>query len=108
MGPKTLVIKRGEYGSILFHEDGVFVAPAVPLRAVIDPTGAGDTFAAGLIGQLAQQEAPDFVAMKRAVLTGTVLASFTCEGFSLDRLCSVTNEELVARTASLAQSLRVD
>jgi sugar/nucleoside kinase (ribokinase family) len=101
MGPKTLVIKRGEYGAALFHEDGVYMAPAVPLRDVVDPTGAGDTFAGGLIGHLARAGHQDFLAFKHAVLQGTIMASFACEGFSLDRLFTLEHGEIDRRRHDL-------
>ena len=107
MGPSVLVVKRGEYGAMLFHPDGLFVAPAWPLRDVVDPTGAGDTFAAGLMGYLATQSEPTFHALKRAVMTGTVLASFTCEGFSLDRLLTLTRPEVDERLAALESLMKV-
>ena len=107
LGPKVVVIKRGEYGSMLFHPDGLFIAPAVPLGTVIDPTGAGDTFAAGLMGYLAQSDDVDFASLKRAVLAGTVLASFACEGFSLDRLLSLTRAEVGQRLAALESLMKV-
>ncbi|MFN3197764.1 MAG: PfkB family carbohydrate kinase [Bradymonadia bacterium] len=108
MGPKMLIIKRGEYGAMLFHPEGIFCAPAVPLRDVLDPTGAGDTFAGGLMGALAKSEELDFNAFKRGVLTGTVMASFTVEGFSLERLLSLQDDELDARLAQLKGMMQVD
>jgi sugar/nucleoside kinase (ribokinase family) len=102
MGPSTIVIKRGEYGAMLFHEEGLFVCPAWPVRDVVDPTGAGDTFASGLMGHLAREGNQDFATMKRAVVTGTVLASFACEGFSLDRLLALTSGEIARRSGEMA------
>jgi len=107
MGPRVVIIKRGEYGALLFHPDGVFAAPAVPLREVVDPTGAGDTFASGVMGFLARADETDFSTLKRAVLTGTVLASFACEGFSLDRLLSLTTAEVEERLARLESLMKV-
>jgi sugar/nucleoside kinase (ribokinase family) len=107
LGPRVVVIKRGEYGALLFHPDGVFAAPAVPLREVIDPTGAGDTFASGLMGYLARADETDFATLKRAVLAGTVLASFACEGFSLDRLLTLTAAEVAERLAKLESLIKV-
>ena len=107
LGPRVLVIKRGEYGAMLFHPDGAFVAPAVPLREVVDPTGAGDTFAAGMMGYLAQAAEPDFATLKWALLAGTVMASFACEGFSLDRLFSLTRPEVGQRLAALESLMKV-
>ncbi len=101
MGPKTLVIKRGAYGAMLFHEEGLFVVPSFPLRDIVDPTGAGDTFASGLMSSLANEEKIDFAAFKRAILQATVLASFACQGFCLDRLNTLTRDEFDTRLAEL-------
>lgn len=101
MGPKILVVKRGAYGALLFHPDGTFFVPAVPLREVVDPTGAGDTFAAGLIGHLARARVFDFPTLRRAVLSGTVMASFACQGFSLDRVLTVEQDDVDARLREL-------
>lgn len=106
MGPDILVVKRGAYGALLFHPDGLFVIPAVPLREVIDPTGAGDTFAAGVMGSLAAAGQTDFTSLRRAVLTGTVLASFTCQGFSLDRLLTLDRGAVDARLDELLALIR--
>lgn len=104
MGPRTVIIKRGEYGSMVFHPDGMFIAPAFPLRQVVDPTGAGDTFAGGLMGYLACSEDPSTLgAMKRGILAGTAMASFTCEGFSLDRLVALEQDSIDARIAELTR-----
>ncbi len=108
MGPKTLLIKRGAYGALLFHADGRFFVPAVPLAEVVDPTGAGDTFAAGAIGWAAGHSAWDFRSLKRAVLAGTALASFTCEGFSLDRLMTLGREEIDTRVQRLREFMNPD
>jgi sugar/nucleoside kinase (ribokinase family) len=107
-GPSTLVIKRGAYGSLLFHPDGTFFAPAVPLREVVDPTGAGDTFASGMVGHIAQQGSTDFATMKHAVLHGTVMASFAVEGFSLDRLVTLETSERLARLQRLRDLMNPD
>ncbi len=101
MGPRFLVIKRGAHGALLYHPEGSFFAPAMPLEEIIDPTGAGDSFAAGFMGSLAQAETLNFGAMKRATLAGTVTASFACQGFSLDRPLSLSFEELKLRIAEL-------
>jgi len=108
MGPKILVVKRGAYGALLFHPEGLFSCPAVPLRSVVDPTGAGDTFASGMIGALAETGDFGFASFRRAVQAGTVMASFACEGFSLDRVLSVTREEFSARLEQLRASARVE
>ena len=97
MGPTTLVIKKGEHGALLFNADEVFFAPALPLEEVLDPTGAGDTFAGGFVGYLAHTDDTSFANMKRAVVLGSALASFTCEKFGTDRLMTLTESELDER-----------
>lgn len=97
MGPHTLIIKKGEHGALLFHENNVFFAPALPLEDVFDPTGAGDTFAGGFSGFLAKTQNYSFENMKRAIIYGSALASFTVEKFGTDRLAELTDEELVER-----------
>ena len=94
MGPKYLIIKKGEHGALLFHEDKMFFAPALPLEEVKDPTGAGDTFAGGFIGHLAQTRDISFDNMKRAIIVGSAMASFTCEEFGTKRLLSLTKKEI--------------
>ena len=94
MGPKTLVIKKGEHGALLFNENNVFFAPALPLEDVFDPTGAGDTFAGGFTGFLAKTKNYSFENMKRAIIYGSALASFTVEKFGVDRLNNLTEEDL--------------
>lgn len=86
MGPKTLVVKRGEYGVIMFTEHSIFSAPAYPLESVFDPTGAGDTFAGGFVGYLAATQNLSETNVRKAIVFGSVMASFTVEDFSLDRL----------------------
>jgi len=97
MGPKYLIIKKGEHGALLFHGRNIFFAPALPLEDVFDPTGAGDTFAGGFIGRLAKMEDIGFNAMKNAVICGSNLASFTVEKFGTERLESLTEAEIKAR-----------
>ncbi len=97
MGPKYLIIKKGEHGALLFHGNNIFFAPALPLEDVFDPTGAGDTFAGGFIGKLAQLEDISFNAMKNAVICGSNLASFTVEKFGTERLESLTKPEIKER-----------
>ena len=94
MGPRTVVVKRGEHGAILFHEGQPFLTPAVPLEHVIDPTGAGDTFAGGFMGYLAATEDLTERGFRRAAVTGSVMASFVVEGFSLERLAEATSGEI--------------
>ncbi len=97
MGPKSLVVKRGEYGVIMFTEHSIFSAPAYPLEEVFDPTGAGDTFAGGFIGYLASTRNLEEKNIRQAVVFGSVMASFTVESFSLDRLKSLQYEEIENR-----------
>ncbi len=97
MGPKYLIIKKGEHGALLFDGQNIFFAPALPLEDVFDPTGAGDTFAGGFIGRLAKMEDIGFNAMKNAVICGSNLASFTVEKFGTERLESLTEAEIKAR-----------
>jgi sugar/nucleoside kinase (ribokinase family) len=86
MGPKTVIVKRGDSGALLFHESGVFAAPAYPLDEVVDPTGAGDSFAGGFMGWLAQADDASPASIRRAMIYGSVMACFSVEEFSLDRL----------------------
>jgi len=97
MGPKYVVIKKGEHGALLFNNGDVFFAPALPLEEVFDPTGAGDTFAGGFIGHLAKTEDISFENMKRAVISGSNLASFCVEKFGTERMESLTYEEVQER-----------
>ena len=97
MGPKYLIIKKGEHGALLFSEGKIFSAPALPLAEVYDPTGAGDTFAGGFIGYMAQQDTVDFHTMKKAVIYGSVMASFCVEKFSIERLKTLTADEVKER-----------
>jgi sugar/nucleoside kinase (ribokinase family) len=96
-GPKAVVVKRGEYGALFFSGEEVFAASAVPLASVFDPTGAGDSFAGGFMGYLAKTRRHDEPAVRRAIVLGSVLASFAVEEFSLDRLRALTSEEIRAR-----------
>ncbi|MDB4964894.1 MAG: PfkB domain protein [Myxococcales bacterium] len=97
MGPKTVIVKRGESGALLFHEHGVFAAPAYPLERVVDPTGAGDTFAGGFMGYLARVRDVGPQAVRRAMFYGSVMASFCVEDYSLDRLRTLTDGEIEGR-----------
>ncbi len=103
MGPKYLVIKKGEHGALLFEDDNVFFAPALPLAEVVDPTGAGDTFAGGFMGYLASTGDVSFDNMKRAVIHGSAMASFCVEKFSIDRLKELNDEEIRNRVAQFAR-----
>ena len=97
MGPKYLVIKKGEHGALLFHGDNVFFAPALPLEDVFDPTGAGDTFAGGFMGHLAKTGDISFDNMKRAIIVGSAMASFCVEKFGPTRLKEITKEDIDRR-----------
>jgi len=97
MGPKYLIIKKGEHGALLFHEDKVFSAPALPLAEVFDPTGAGDTFAGGFIGYLAKVGTVNFNNMKNAIIFGSALASFCVEKFGTEKIINLTEKEVAAR-----------
>ena len=97
MGPKYVVIKKGEHGALLFHDDNVFYAPALPLEEVFDPTGAGDTFAGGFAGYLAKTEDLSFENMKNAVIYGSTLASFCVEKFGTERMVNLTQEDIKNR-----------
>ena len=94
MGPKFLIIKKGEHGALLFHEDKMFFAPALPLEEVFDPTGAGDTFAGGFMGYIASTDDISFDNMKRAIINGSALASFCVEEFGTERLMNIENKDL--------------
>lgn len=97
LGPHTLVIKRGEYGVMMVTKDAIFSAPAYPLETVFDPTGAGDTFAGGFLGYLASRTAVTDRELRRAIVFGSILASFTVEKFSLDRLREITLADVYER-----------
>jgi sugar/nucleoside kinase (ribokinase family) len=97
LGPRTLVVKKGEHGVLMFSDEGSFAAPAYPLEDVFDPTGAGDTFAGGFLGYLAGNLDGGEAALRRAVIMGSALASFCVEAFSLDRLLRLTRPEIDER-----------
>jgi sugar/nucleoside kinase (ribokinase family) len=97
LGPRTLVVKKGEHGVVMFGEDGSFAAPAYPLEEVFDPTGAGDTFAGGFLGYLAGAGALSDAVLRRGVVMGSALASLCVEAFSLDRLLTLTRAEIDER-----------
>ena len=97
MGPSTLIIKKGEHGALLFQWDKIFHAPALPLEEVFDPTGAGDTFAGGFIGYLAAADDQSWETMKKAIIVGSALASFTVEKFGIERLTEITIDDIKAR-----------
>jgi len=97
MGPKYVVIKKGEHGAFLFHNDNVFFAPALPLEEVFDPTGAGDSFAGGFSGYLAATQDFSFENMKNAIIYGSTLASFCVEKFGTERMTDLTKNEVLER-----------
>ncbi|WP_456438839.1 PfkB family carbohydrate kinase [Psychroserpens sp.] len=103
MGPKYVVIKKGEHGALLFHDDHMFYAPALPLEEVFDPTGAGDTFAGGFAGYLAKTEDYSFENMKNAVIYGSTLASFCVEKFGTERMQNLTKDEIGYRLKEFKQ-----
>lgn len=108
LGPKYLIIKKGEHGALLFSEDEVFFAPALPLEQVTDPTGAGDTFAGGLIGWIAKTDDISFENMKRAIIYGSAMASFCVEKFSIDRLVELDAEKIQQRVEQFAKLVKFD
>ncbi len=109
MGPKFVVVKKGEHGAFLMHRDGMASLPAFAARDVIDPTGAGDTFAGGMMGYLASRGdlAIDLPALKTAMAYGTIVASFNIEAFSLNRLKEISREQIDARLTAFTTMLRV-
>jgi len=102
-GPHTLIVKRGEYGAALFTAKEYFAIPAYPLESVFDPTGAGDTFAGGVMGYLASQEKLDEAALRRAMIFGSVMASFNVEEFGTERVQRLTHEEINERFHAFKQ-----
>jgi sugar/nucleoside kinase (ribokinase family) len=108
MGPKFLIIKKGEHGALLFHENHVFFAPALPLEDVFDPTGAGDTFAGGFIGHIAKTQDISFDNMKRAIIVGSAMASFCVEKFGPERLKEISKEEIDARIQQFVDLVNFD
>ena len=108
MGPKYVIIKKGEHGALLFHADKVFFAPALPLEEVFDPTGAGDTFAGGFIGHLAKTKDISFENMKTAIIIGSAMASFCVEKFGTQRLKEVTKQEVDQRLSEFVQLVNFD
>lgn len=108
MGPKYLIIKKGEHGALLFNEKQIFFAPAMPLENVFDPTGAGDTFAGGFLGYLAQTRDISFENMKRALINASALASFTVEKFGTERLLKLTKEEVENRIQQFVNLVQFD
>jgi len=108
MGPKYVVIKKGEHGALIFHDEQMFYAPALPLAQVFDPTGAGDTFAGGFAGFLAKSGDFSFENMKSALIYGSCLASFTVEKFGTERLAELTGDEVKERLREFKQLTQFD
>jgi sugar/nucleoside kinase (ribokinase family) len=108
MGPKYVIIKKGEHGALLFYKDQVFFAPALPLEDVFDPTGAGDTFAGGFIGHLAKTKDISFNNMKTAIIVGSAMASFCVEKFGTERLKEITKEDIDKRLAQFRELVNFD
>lgn len=108
MGPKFLVIKKGEHGALLFQDEHIFFAPALPLAEVFDPTGAGDTFAGGFMGYIASTEDTSFENMKRAVIYGSAMASFCVEKFGIERLKGLTDDEITNRITRFVRLVNFD
>ncbi|HKS30241.1 MAG TPA: PfkB family carbohydrate kinase [Pyrinomonadaceae bacterium] len=108
MGPRALVVKRGEYGAALFTKDTYFAIPAYPLESVFDPTGAGDTFAGGFMGYLASCDTVDDGALARAIIYGSTLASFAVEDFSVDRLLRLTRDDISSRFSEFKKLTHFD
>jgi sugar/nucleoside kinase (ribokinase family) len=107
LGPKVLLVKRGEHGATLFMDGAMFWAPAVPLEEVVDPTGAGDTFAGGFLGHLAESGTVDGASLRRAVLHGSVCASFAVEQFSVDGIAAATRDQVDRRYEALRALIAV-
>ncbi len=108
MGPKTLVIKKGEHGALLFNGDEVFFAPALPLEEVYDPTGAGDSFAGGFIGYIAKTKDISFENMKNAIIFGSAMASFTVEKFGTERLIGLSSQDVEDRVQEFVDLVQFD
>jgi len=108
MGPTYLVVKKGEHGALLFSKERVFFAPAMPLEDIIDPTGAGDTFAGGFIGYLARTQDHSFDNLKRAIIVGSALASFCCEKFGVQRLLEIKREDIDDRVQQFVDLVDFD
>ncbi|MGE0567750.1 MAG: PfkB family carbohydrate kinase [Bacteroidia bacterium] len=108
MGPKVLVVKKGEHGALLFNEKEVFFAPALPLEEVFDPTGAGDSFAGGFIGYLAKTNDISFENMKRAIIFGSAMASFTVEKFGTERLIGLSQKDVDERVQDFIDLVQFD
>ena len=106
LGPKYVIIKKGEHGAILSGPEGLFIAPAYPLASVVDPTGAGDAFVGGMMGYLAHAKGPVAANLRRAMIYGAVVASFCCEGFGLTRITKITRSQIEKRVKVLEKLAR--
>lgn len=106
LGPKYVIVKKGEHGALLSGPGGIFSAPAFPLQNVVDPTGAGDSFVGGMLGYLAAKKGSIDANLRRAIIYGSVVASFCCEGFGLNRLSRVTRPDIERRVKELEQIVR--
>jgi sugar/nucleoside kinase (ribokinase family) len=108
MGPSHLIVKKGEHGALLFHENHVFFAPALPLEDVFDPTGAGDTFAGGFLGYLAKTRDISFENMKTAIIMGSAMASFCVEKFGPERLKEINQQDIDQRVQQFVELVQFD
>jgi len=108
MGPEYLIIKKGEHGAMLFHKDNIFFAPALPLKEVKDPTGAGDTFAGGFMGYLAKTEDTSYENMKRALIYGSTMASFCVQEFGLGNLKKLDDKKINDRVKKFSELVSFD
>ena len=108
MGPRMVIVKQGEYGAYLFDEHGIFHAPAFPLDEVLDPTGAGDSFAGGLLGYLASQPTLDRSVLRRGVVFGSAVASLCVEAYGTEGLLKATREQVDARTRAFTRLVHTD
>ncbi len=106
-GPKYVIVKKGEHGSILSGPNGLFVAPAYPLQKLVDPTGAGDSFVGGMLGYMAAEKGPIERKFRKAILHGSVVASFCCEGFGLNRTIKVTPAQICSRVRELEKMTKL-
>ena len=106
MGPEILVIKRGEHGALVVTDEGMFSAPAMPLDVIKDPTGAGDSFAGGLMGYIARKGSWDLESLRQGVILGSVMASYNVQDFSLDRLKTLTHDDIQDRYKAFSDLTR--
>ena len=108
MGPKYVIIKKGEHGALLFNNKDVFFAPALPIEEVFDPTGAGDSFAGGFVGYLAQTNDVSFENMKKAVINGSIMASFCVEKFGIQKLTEINKKDIEMRAEKFVKLVQFD